>query len=82
MRIRPRASESLSDDESSHYCAHCLAAVTATSQSCRSCDAPFTGAGSFDRLAGPPPSQEFAFLFEREAQPAARLAARPYQAFC
>jgi predicted amidophosphoribosyltransferase len=68
--------------QSSLYCARCQAPATRTSQCCGACATPFTGAGSFDRVEGPPPSREFAFLFEREAQPAARLAARPYQAFC
>ena len=46
-----------------HYCARCLALTTAGPDACPRCATPFTGAGRFDRIQGPRPSGEFAFLF-------------------
>ena len=47
-----------------HYCARCLAGAAPNQVQCASCSIPFTGAGQFDLIGGPPPSREFAFLFE------------------
>jgi hypothetical protein len=52
------------------HCAHCLAPAPAEVSRCPGCDASFQGAGYFDRITGPPPSREFAFLFSRTAAPA------------
>ena len=51
-----------------HYCARCLAPATPRLPACESCATPFTGSGSYDLVCGPPPSREFAFLFD--SQPA------------
>ena len=55
------------DADFTHYCAHCLAPADPESDRCQSCDAPFTGAGRFDRLHGPAPSAEFGSLFGRRS---------------
>jgi hypothetical protein len=54
-----------------HYCAKCLASAVPSFQECQSCATPFTGAGSYDLLCGPPPSGEFAFLFDWRPGPRA-----------
>jgi hypothetical protein len=84
MRIRPRPNSRpeplLVEANGSHYCARCLTSTTAHSPSCPGCTTSFTGAGSYDRLEGPPPSLEFAFLFARSPQPAGPVSA--YSALC
>jgi hypothetical protein len=47
------------------YCLHCLALVHETQPQCGHCAAPFQGCGQFDRVTGPAPSRDFAFLFTR-----------------
>ena len=51
-----------------HYCLRCLAPALENQPQCSRCATPFWGAGSFDLVAGPPPSREFAFLFTRESE--------------
>jgi predicted amidophosphoribosyltransferase len=41
-------------------CARCWAPVRADAAACPSCSTPFSGAGRFDRIQGPPPSAFFA----------------------
>ncbi|MFP6641725.1 MAG: hypothetical protein VCC04_15880 [Myxococcota bacterium] len=48
-----------------HYCARCLTEAAPRQTRCPGCRTPFTGAGRFDLIAGPAPSREFAFLFDR-----------------
>jgi len=67
-----RRIEAARPERLSHYCLHCLTPVDEDQAECGSCAAPFQGAGSFDRIAGPPPSREFAFLFTQTAAAAAR----------
>ena len=52
----------------SHYCLHCLASARENQAECARCAAPFRGAGQFDLVTGPPPSREFAFLFDRTSR--------------
>jgi hypothetical protein len=49
------------------YCLRCLTPAHESQPACSRCAAPFEGAGCFDRIEGPPPSPEFAFLFSRAA---------------
>ena len=51
------------------YCLRCLTPAHESQPACSRCAAPFEGAGCFDRIEGPPPSPEFAFLFSRAAAP-------------
>ena len=60
-----------------HYCLHCLTLVSPGQTECTGCDRSFAGAGRYGLASGPPPSQDFAFLFERPgaAPPAAEARA-------
>ncbi|MFP8873357.1 MAG: hypothetical protein VCB42_02220 [Myxococcota bacterium] len=66
-----RSSSRLQDSE--HYCARCLAEAAPRQIRCPGCRTPFTGAGRFDLMAGPTPSREFAFLFDRGKDTGASL---------
>lgn len=41
--------------EENYFCLRCLHKVTRRAAECAGCGTPFTGSGSFDRLAGTPP---------------------------
>jgi len=56
------------------YCGRCLSAVSMRAEACGHCDQPFIGAGQFQRMPGPPPSRDFAFLFSGADAPSGALA--------
>jgi hypothetical protein len=66
-----------SEDRALGYCIRCLASVQETARECPGCQTPFTGAGRFDRIHGPAPSREFAFLFARDRGPLGDASGRP-----
>ena len=50
-----------------HFCARCLSEVQAGAACCPGCKSPFSGAGRFDLMVGPPPSPVFQSLFSSES---------------